>query len=192
MNELSPTALNLEREGGPRPAWADVRPTSLPRRRRSLASTSCLFRRGGTGTWICGWSGDACTNEADRDRDCSSGRRLTGTTRRTQLRIADLSISLSNGSSNFSMQIVRRSTTSLHCEHPPFRNNHPPYRSRDMLVARCSWMVQRASSTVSLAPQQADNGLVDFSTRTFETRRSSAATPQHTSCSVTTLTSMRG
>jgi len=30
------------------------------------------------------------------------------------------------------------------------------------------------------------------STRNFDTRQSSAATPQHTSCSVTTLTSMRG
>ena len=57
--------------------------------------------------------------------------------------------------------VIRRSTTFLHCECPLFRNNHPPYRSRHMLVARCSWMLQRASSTVSLAPQQADNGLDD-------------------------------
>jgi hypothetical protein len=81
-----------------------VRPTSLPRCRRSIKSTSCLFRRGCMGTAFRGWSGDVCPNEADRDRGCRSGRRLIGTTRRTRLRIADHSISLSNGSSNFSMR----------------------------------------------------------------------------------------
>lgn len=169
-----------------------MRPTSLPRRHRSLASTSGLFRRDCTGTGFCGWSGDVCTNEADRDRDCSSGRRLTGTTRRTRLRIADLSISLSNGSSNFSMRSSgdRRLfyTVNTHCSATTTR-----------LIAQgtCSLRDARGCSSAHLQPfrsphiRQTTVWMI-FSTRTFDTRRSSAATPQHTSCSVTTLTSMRG
>jgi hypothetical protein len=59
------------------------------------------------------------------------------------------------------------------------------------LVAECSWSFRRASSTGSSAPQHADEGRMISSTRTSEGRRSSAATPQHTSRSVTTPTSLR-
>ena len=37
-------------------------------------------------------------------------------------------------------EVVKQSTTSLHCERPLSRNNHTPYASMDMLVARCSWI----------------------------------------------------
>jgi len=104
VNELPRTTLNLEREGGPRPAWADVRPTSLPFGHRLIESKSCLIRCGCAGTGFPGWSDHAWANEADRESRWSSGHRLILTTRRARLRIADLSISLSNGSSNFSMQ----------------------------------------------------------------------------------------
>ena len=169
-----------------------MRPTSLPRRRRSIESTSCLFRRGCTGTGFRGWSRDVCTNEADRGSNCNSGRKLTGTTRRTRLRIADLSISLSNGSSNFSMRSSGDRqpfyTVNAHCSATTIR-----------LIAQgtCSLRDARGCSSAHLQPFRSPHNRqttvwMIVSTRTFATRRSSAATPQHTSCSVTTLTSMRG
>jgi hypothetical protein len=66
----------------------------------------------------------------------------------------------------------------------------PALSTTGKLVARCSWSFQRASSTGSSAPQHADEGRMISSTRTSEARRSSAATPQHTSRSVTTPTSL--
>ena len=59
------------------------------------------------------------------------------------------------------------------------------------LVARCSWSFRRTSSIGSVAPQQTDTGRMIFSTLTSEARRSSAATPQQTSRSVTTPTSAK-
>ena len=44
MNELSLTTWNQERQGGPRPAWAEVGPASLPDCHRSTGSRSCFFR----------------------------------------------------------------------------------------------------------------------------------------------------
>lgn len=66
----------------------------------------------------------------------------------------------------------------------------PVLSATGKLVVRCSWSFRRASSTGSLALQHADMGRMMFSTRTSEARRSSAATPQHTSPSVTTPTSL--
>ena len=59
------------------------------------------------------------------------------------------------------------------------------------LVVRCSWSFRRPSSTDSSAPQQAEEGRMISSTRTSDACRSSATTPQHTSRSVTTPTSLR-
>ena len=67
----------------------------------------------------------------------------------------------------------------------------PAWSATGKLVARCSWSFRRASSTGSLAPQQADRGRMIVSTRTSDARRLSAATPQHTSRSVTTPISLR-
>src|SRR5450759_2035791 len=67
----------------------------------------------------------------------------------------------------------------------------PALSTTGKLVARCSWSFRRASSTGSSAPQQADGGRMISLTRTSEARRSSAATAQHTSRSVTTPTSLR-
>ena len=67
----------------------------------------------------------------------------------------------------------------------------PALSTTGKLVARCSWSFRRASSTGSSASQQADEGRMISSTRTSEARRSSAATPQHTSRSVTTPASLR-
>ena len=66
----------------------------------------------------------------------------------------------------------------------------PALSTTGKLVARCSWSFRRASSTGSSAPQHADEGRMISLTRTSEARRSSADTPQHTSRSVTTPTSL--
>lgn len=68
---------------------------------------------------------------------------------------------------------------------------HPAPSTTGKLVARCLWSFRLASSTGSLAPQHADEGRMISSTRTSEASRSSAATPQHTSRSVTTPTNLR-
>jgi len=44
------------------------------------------------------------------------------------------------------------------------------------LITRCAWIFRRVSLTVLLSPQQANKGRMIFPTRTFEARRSSAAT----------------
>jgi hypothetical protein len=44
------------------------------------------------------------------------------------------------------------------------------------LITRCAWIFRRVSLTVLLSPQQANKGRKIFPTRTFEARRSSAAT----------------
>ena len=66
----------------------------------------------------------------------------------------------------------------------------PALSTTGKLVVRCSWSFRRACSTGSSAPQHADAGRMIVATGTSEARRSSAATPQHTSRSVTTPTSL--
>jgi len=56
--ELSLTTLNLERQGGPRPAWADVRPASSPNCRRSKESKSCHLRCRRLHECFRGWCGN--------------------------------------------------------------------------------------------------------------------------------------
>jgi len=67
----------------------------------------------------------------------------------------------------------------------------PALSTTGKIVSRCSWSFRRASSIDSSASQQAGEGCMIASTRTSEARRSSAATPQQTSRSVTTPTSSR-
>jgi hypothetical protein len=66
----------------------------------------------------------------------------------------------------------------------------PALSTTGKLVAPCLWSFRRASSTGSSVPQHADEGRMISSTRASEARRSSAATLQHTSRSVTTPTNL--
>lgn len=76
-------------------------------------------------------------------------------------RTLQVSLSLSNGSSNLSMRSSRdlrsHETANAHCP-----ATTAALSAMDKLVTRCSWSFRRTSSTVSLAPHQADKGLHDL------------------------------
>lgn len=89
VNTLSLTTLSLERQGGPRPAWADVKPTSSPNCHRSKESRSCHLRCGGLREGLRGWRRDTWDDTSHENGRCRSGRRLTDTIRRTGPRITN-------------------------------------------------------------------------------------------------------
>jgi len=89
VNEFSLTTLNLERQGGPRPAWADMGPASLPDCHRSSRSRSRHLRCGWLCECFCGWWGDTRVGESDKSGRSSSGHRFTAETWRTGPRITN-------------------------------------------------------------------------------------------------------
>ena len=89
MNELSLTTWSQERQGGPRPAWAEVGPASLPDCHSSIGSKSSLLRCGGLCEGFRDWWGDTRIDESDRDSRCSSGHRPPANIRRTGPRITN-------------------------------------------------------------------------------------------------------
>ena len=68
---------------------------------------------------------------------------------------------------------------------------HPAMSTTGNVVVRCWCIFRRASDKESSVAQHADAGCMISSTRTSDARRSSAATLQHTSRSVTTPTTFR-